>query len=91
MKNLNVYDNGGKTLDRYTAVFLKSKYKVQGQWWYDCLGMSTDPFNGFGQHGQCQLGRHLGKKIDFNELPKLCKQAVLHDGWELGDPGGKLK
>jgi len=71
------YDNGGKTFDRYTVVYLDDKYKVQGKVWYTMLGMSNNPFEGFGQHCEGQLGKHLGKKIAFDDLPEDCKKLVL--------------
>lgn len=44
-----LYDNGGETMDRYTALF---EHVESGYRWY--LGMSEHPFHpqGFGQHGE---------------------------------------
>lgn len=78
------YDNGGKSADRYTVAYLED---VQDQPWvrgrkqYSCVGMSAEPFHpqGVGQHSTCMLGRHLGKKIAFADLPEDCQRLVLRD------------
>lgn len=81
MKLLAVYDNGGETFDRYTAVYDSIESHRDGVPMYLCLGMSEHPSHpqGFGQHGSCMLGDHLGKKINFHNLPKECRQAVMSD------------
>ena len=73
---VRIYDNDGKTMDRFTAVFLNDYNPRNGL--YACLGMSERPFHpqGFGQHGECQDGLHLGHKIAFEELPLDCQDAV---------------
>lgn len=68
MKSIRVYDNGGKTFDRYTAVFTddESRFPL-----YDCVGFSSNPFHplGFCQHSDAMLGPHLGKRVSFASLP----------------------
>jgi hypothetical protein len=78
MDNVKIYDNGGKSFDRYTAVYTDQKERSG---LFTCLGMSEHPFHpqGFGQHSTAQLGRHLGKRIEFSELPADCQKAVLQD------------
>jgi len=76
--NIRCYDNG-KTFDRYTVVYMdcpEKQYKT-----YMCVGMSEHPFNpqGFGQHGSAMVGRHLGKRIKFEELPVDCQKLVKQD------------
>jgi len=58
----SVWDNGGKTLDRYTVVF-----NIEGL----ALGLSDDPEHpqGFSQCGSGIPGEHLGKLILFEDLP----------------------
>lgn len=72
MKNiLSVFDDGGKSFDRYTIVL---KEKEHGKW--VCLGLSintTSP-NGFSQFSNCEVGPHLGKKIKWNALPAHVKK-----------------
>ncbi len=70
--NIKIYDNGGKTIDRYTVAFLDLKL---GEF-TECL-CTCDTGRSFWQHSECQLGRHLGKLVKFDDLP-----------WELK---GKLK
>jgi len=76
--SLRIYDNGGKTIDRYTAVYMNQR---EGKRLYSALGMSKHPFHpqGFGQHCTAMPGRHLGKRIGLHDLPPDCRQAVLSD------------
>ena len=62
MKIIARYDNGGKTADRYTAVFdlKQGRYNV-------CLSMSDSPTSpqGFSQWSECDNVRGLmGKSVD---------------------------
>lgn len=74
MKVIGIYDNGGKTLDRYT-VYFDTK---ESEHLYSCIGMSERPFHpqGFCQHSSGQLGKHNGKCIKFEELPEDCQKVV---------------
>lgn len=78
MKILEIRDNGGKTMDRYTVV-----YDVVGdsKGNYEAVGMNERPFHpqGFGQHCVATPGKHLGKKIKFSDLPKDCQTLVNQD------------
>lgn len=55
---ISIYDNGGKTLDRYT-IFLDDTD--------DCIGASLTGI-GFYQHSTGKRGKHLGKKISLLDL-----------------------
>lgn len=79
MKNIRIYDNGGKTLDRYTVVFMDQPEHPAPS--FAVLGMSEHPFHpqGFGQHCTAMPGRHLGKRIKFEQLPPDCQRCVLQD------------
>jgi hypothetical protein len=96
-KWVRCYDDGGKTLDRYTVVFT-GRYKDRPKWGErghcEYLGMSENPFSpqGFGQHGDdpSAIDRptysHLGKRIKFADLPPNCQNCVKQDYralWEL--------
>lgn len=75
MEIIAVYDNGGKTVDRYTIVF-RGEQMV--------LGVSDDPtgYMGFSNWGDAVIGRHLGKKIQFDDLPEDVKihiEARIHN------------
>ena len=76
---LRIYDNGGKTADRYTVLFMDQKERSYGV--YSCLGMDKDPFHpcGIGQHSSGTPGVHLGRRIPFDLLPEPCRRAVLAD------------
>lgn len=73
------YDNGGRTVDRFTVVYLDQPEKERGV--FSCVGMSANPFHaqGFGQHSSAMVGRHLGKRIPFSKLPPYCQQLVRQD------------
>lgn len=80
------YDNGGRSADRYTVVYLdmpeddlRRHYRRR---LYTCLGMNRLPFHphqGIGMHGSAMVGRHLGQRIPFAALPDDCRKAVLQD------------
>lgn len=68
---IDIYDNGGKTLDRYT-IFIDSDT--------DCIGASLHG-DGFYQHCTGVKGRHLGKRVQLTDLTnellnKLYKEVV---------------
>jgi len=77
MKILAIYDNGGKTIDRYT-VYYDEMWSPSCN---SCLCMSDDPFYPLGvcQHSGGQLGDHNGKQITFEQLSSDCQKAVLND------------
>lgn len=78
---IKIFDNGGKSFDRYTVVYPKQQHP-QGAY-YPYIAMSEHPTHpqGFGQHGELQPpGKagfgHLGKRISFAELPPDCQKLV---------------
>lgn len=79
MKNVKIYDNGGETFDRYTAVYMQHPEKQKGT--FACRGMSENPFHfqGFGQMCVAMPGKHLGKRIKFEQLPINCQKLILQD------------
>ena len=79
---IRAYDNGGASLDRYTIVFTRLRR------FYPYAASSALPFSplGFYQHGEGQNGpidrptyKHLGKPIDFLDLPGDVQAAVIND------------
>lgn len=73
------YDAGPSVLARYTAVYLYDKTRTGG---YGCVEMSVNPTHpqGFGSHYEgCLLGKHLGKRIRFVDLPLKCQLFVIRD------------
>jgi hypothetical protein len=85
---LAVYDNGGRTADRYTVVYTPERTVTRGYPTRDVfpyVHMSSDPFwpQGVCQHGElgfrptAEWGRE--KVIAFEELPPDCQRAVRQD------------
>lgn len=66
---MEIYDNGGKTLDRYT-IFLDETN--------DCIGADTDG-NGFYQHSTGVRGRHLGKKVPYTSLSVELRRKLVQE------------
>ena len=83
MSKIRCYDNGGKTVDRYTVVYMDQPENKHNT--FACVGMNAHPFSpqGFGQHCTATPGRHLGKRIKFKELPTDCQKLVLQDIEEI--------
>ena len=85
---IRVYDSGGSG-DRYTVVFMnradygydRNYIRQTGCDFYPCVGMSGAPFHpqGICQHTDCKLGKHLGKRIPFAQLPEDCRKAVFQE------------
>jgi hypothetical protein len=77
-KRVRAYDNGGKTFDRYTVVYLDEPERNGG---FACVGMSAYPFHpqGFGQHSSAMPGKHLGKRVAVASLPIDCVRLVRLD------------
>ena len=93
------YDNQGETFDRYTVCFT-GNYRRDPYDDFLSIGMSSDPFHpqGFYQHDGNQQHidhpayAHLGKKIQFEDLPKDCQTAVIDDYlciWKFTDANDK--
>jgi hypothetical protein len=76
---VEVYDNGGETLDRYTVVYLNEPEAKPET--FAARGMCSQPFHpqGFGQMVTAMRGDHLGRRIRFEQLPKDCQKLVLQD------------
>ena len=75
-----IYDNGGKTFDRYTVYYGRFTESRTVRF-YQCRGMSANPYSpqGFCQYSDGCIGRHNGKKISFEDLPKDCQSVVIND------------
>lgn len=75
-KTMKIYDNGGKTFDRYTVIYDSG----------DVIGLSLNPESpqGFSQYcgvlaekgGMIVDGPHLGKVIAFEELPENIQEHI---------------
>lgn len=80
---LAVYDNGGKTADRYTAIYGAPLWSHE---WcrvgcLPCRSMSADPFHpqGVGMFGEAERGPHLGRKVRFLDLPEPVRRCIVAD------------
>jgi hypothetical protein len=85
LKSVAIFDNNGKTADRYTAVYLKMPER---KGLFNARGMSGEPYGpyhpqGVGMCVSAKPGRHLGTRIRFEDLPEDCKRLVLSDLPEL--------
>lgn len=74
MEIKSIWDNGGLTIDRYTIVTT-----VKSRQYLMMLGLSDNPTHpqGVSMWGEGIEGEHLGKKIDFNDLPNNIQVHVL--------------
>jgi hypothetical protein len=73
---LKVYDNKGKTIDRYTILFEDWHFGKS----CDALTISENPQSPQGVYSRgevYQLNDSLGKEIDFNKLPEITKDFVI--------------
>lgn len=79
MNNIRIYDNGGKTLDRYVVVYMDST--EQGTFTFEARAMSEDPFHwlGFCQMTTVKLGKHLGRRVSLKKLPEDCQKVINSD------------
>lgn len=83
---IRCYDNGGETADRYTVVYTRTN---TGNCFYVAMGSTPFHPQGICLHGESPstIDRpaysHLGKKIDFSELPDDCKKVILSDYTEI--------
>lgn len=69
------YDAGGDVLDRYVVFFSRSTRK----WCSSSVAMSSNPYHPQGfwcSAGNSTIGKHLGKRVAFSELPEACQRAV---------------
>jgi hypothetical protein len=66
-------------LDRYTIVDLNQFSARNGL--YGAFSASKDPFypTGIGQHTEVEIGEHLGKEVNFNDLPAAVRKAVIQN------------
>ena len=75
---VRIYDNGGKTIDRYTLVVPS----VNTPGMLDMYGFNDDPYHpqGFGQYAgeYRQMGSysHLGKLVSLDSLPDEARRFV---------------
>lgn len=72
-------------IDRYTVIYTK---KSVGWGRFTLVSMSGAPFHpqGFCQHSEIEsqrIGKHLGKRIKFADLPEDCQRVVIDEYKEI--------
>lgn len=79
LTNVHIYDSGDQFLDRFTAVYMDRPEYKPGT--YFARGMSEHPFHpqGFGQCCTAMPGKHLGKRIKFENCPPDVQKCILQD------------
>ena len=72
-----VYDNP-EFADRYTVVLDRAGWSTSAPNLHPSLGLSENPDSpqGFSQFSECFLGDHLGRKIEFEDLPENVREHV---------------
>ena len=75
MEICKIYDNGGKTIDRYT-ILTEPFYFGKS---CEALGLSDDCDSpqGFSQWSEAFDGEHLGKEVRFDELPQNVQDHII--------------
>lgn len=68
----SIWDNEGESLDRYTVVLNSMATKELN----DCLCLSRYG-TGMNEFSSCQIGKHLGKTVDFDELEIETQKAIV--------------
>lgn len=85
MRILAIYDNGGKTVDRYTVVTdqeTTSKAGLDGYTGYNSLGLDDSGGDVFSQWGEARLFRkayenyHLGRPVTFESLNSKTQEHI---------------
>ena len=76
MKNISIYDNGGKSYDRITVIFNDRKRVTKDGVLYECIAASENG-SGFYLHSEAMKGKHLGKKKDFSKLSLPLQNKLL--------------
>lgn len=77
LNTLRIYDNGGKTLDRYTIIFMDRPERQYNT--FTALGCNSEPFHGIGQNCIAMPGRHLGKRIGFEDCPSEVQKFIMQE------------
>lgn len=67
---LRIYDNGGATMDRYTIVppHWATQYRERQPGLWEALASGVDP-RGMSLTCSAVPGKHLGRRIHWNDLP----------------------
>lgn len=81
VKVLGIYDNNGKTCDRYTVCLSRTDSG------YTHIGMDSNPWNLLSplhyRYSSTRIDKpsykHLGKRIKFEDLPEECQKMITYE------------
>lgn len=73
-----IYDDPG-AFDRYTIVLTEKYIKHDGNTYHTMIGLSENPSHllGVSQFSEGQIGKHLGKKLNWNNLSKSIQNHII--------------
>ena len=83
---IRVYDNGGKTVDRYTVLFdddpdprYDDERKPRPHGPREALVLSGAPTHpqGFSQMTDARPGPHLGRRVRLTDLPEAVREHII--------------
>lgn len=74
----NVYDNNGDTIDRY-SIYIESKDGENNL--ICCCSNPSSPYGVFSRaySHQFDLGEHLGKEIEWEDLPSSVQNVIINE------------
>lgn len=80
---VRIYDNGGKTADRYTVYFLAAQWSPHSGRFYGYYCCSDNPFHpqGVGMYGETDRlppvhCPEIGKRVSFNQVPAGIQRLI---------------
>lgn len=77
---VKIYDFGEDQFDRYTVAIIDKDWKssvLPGTVPMLCISENPTWYAGFSQFTSGKLGKHLGKRIKFENLPKEAQKHVI--------------
>lgn len=74
---VRIYDNGGKTVDRYSVLVEDGNERWDGEARYvTCLGVS-DGGRAYSEFSEALPGRHLGKRVKLEALDAATRAHIV--------------
>ena len=74
----SIWDAGEKETDRYTIIFDPKQGWEANPGYFQSLGFAAGRGGGtISQFGEAREGKHLGKKLKWEDLPKESQEHVL--------------
>jgi hypothetical protein len=75
MRINRIWDNNGRSFDRYTVEFEEQG----GEFWYLGIGDTGNVPNGFCMVVEATPGPHLGERITFNDMTLAAQKAIENE------------